>query len=184
MKRFIAEMFSRRRSLSCSAVALATAAAVVLYIYGSPGDYIEPGTWWKLGTGWLLFTAALCAQLLLGQRPGRLVYFAFPGVLALEEALNFAPPDRFYASQQLCFALLLAGWLVIGVMGIASGVEFPRDAAMERLAEREPGKRQAGRTAGRRLRPAGCNKPAGPKSNSRAASRCRISRRKDDPRRD
>ena len=36
------------------------------------------------------------------------------------------------------YGLLLAGWLVIGVMGIASGVEFPRDAAMERLAARIP----------------------------------------------
>ena len=87
-----------------------TAGGSLLYLYCCTGDYVEPGTWWKLGAAWLFFSAALSAQLLIERRPGRFVYFGFPVTLAVEEALNFAPPDRFYASQQLIFSLLLAGW--------------------------------------------------------------------------
>lgn len=110
VKRFISKIFSRRKCAVCAAAGGATAAGSLLYVYGSPGDYIEPGSWWKIGAAGALFSAALSAQLLLGRRPGRLIYFLFPAVLAMEEALNFAPPDRFYASQQLGFSLLLAGW--------------------------------------------------------------------------
>ncbi|WP_367274618.1 phosphoethanolamine transferase [uncultured Victivallis sp.] len=110
MRQFVAKLFPFRKSLIPVVAAALTAAGGLSWIFSCPGDYVEPGIWWKLGAAGLLYSSALSAQLLLGRRPGRFVYFAFPPLLAVAEALNFAPPDRFYASQQLGFSLLLAGW--------------------------------------------------------------------------
>ena len=110
MRQFVAKLFPFRKSLIPVVAAALTAAGGLSWIFSCPGDYVEPGIWWKLGAAGLLYSSALSAQLLLGRRPGRFVYFAFPPLLAVTEALNFAPPDRFYASQQLGFSLLLAGW--------------------------------------------------------------------------
>ncbi|MDR0931862.1 MAG: hypothetical protein LBM70_02445, partial [Victivallales bacterium] len=78
-----------------------------LYCFFCPGDYIEPGALWRLVAVAFLYACALSTTLLLKRRLSRIIYFAFPLVLAIEEALNFAPPDRYYAVQQLIFGLQL-----------------------------------------------------------------------------
>ncbi|MBS1368724.1 MAG: phosphoethanolamine transferase [Lentisphaeria bacterium] len=110
MKQLASGSLPRRGVAVCAAAAGAVAAACFLYWRFSPGDYTEPGTLWKLGIAAALYAAALSVSLLLKRRWARMIYFAFPPFLALEEALNFAVPDRCYASQQLIFSLLLAVW--------------------------------------------------------------------------
>ena len=85
--------------------------ASLLYLCFLPGDFsMEPGAEWKIPLSLLLYSGTLSVALLMNRRPARLIYFAFPLVLVLEEALNFAPIDQYYASGQIPFALLLAAW--------------------------------------------------------------------------
>ena len=100
----------RRAAVLCGAVSGMVALVCIGYLRCCPGDYIEPATMWKLTASAILYAAALSAALLLKRRWARLVYFAFPAVLAWEEALNFAPVDRYYAAYQLAFAMLAAAW--------------------------------------------------------------------------
>lgn len=111
MKQFRFGNLSRGTLLRCGIPAGAMLAASLLYIGLLPGDFsMEPGAAWKIPLSLLLYSGALVAALLLNRRPARLIYFAFPLVLVLEEALNFAPIDQYYASGQIPFALLLAVW--------------------------------------------------------------------------
>ena len=111
MKQFRFGNLSRGTLLRCGIPAGAMVLASLLYIGLLPGDFsMEPGAAWKIPLSLLLYSGALVAALLLNRRPARLIYFAFPLVLVLEEALNFAPIDQYYASGQIPFALLLAVW--------------------------------------------------------------------------
>ncbi len=111
MKQFRFGNLSRDTLFRCGIPAGAMLLASLLYIALLPGDFsMEPGAVWKIPLSLLLYSGALVAALLLNRRPARLIHFAFPLVLVLEEALNFAPIDQYYASGQIPFALLLAVW--------------------------------------------------------------------------
>ena len=98
MKQFRFGNLSRGTLLRCGIPAGAMVLASLLYIGLLPGDFsMEPGAAWKIPLSLLLYSGALVAALLLNRRPARLIYFAFPLVLVLEEALNFAPIDQYYA---------------------------------------------------------------------------------------
>ncbi len=99
-----------RTALRSGLPAGAAVLACLLYLALLPGDSLEPGAQWKIPLSLLLYAGAFFAALQLKRRPARLIYFAFPFVLFLEEALNFAPIDQYYGSGQLPFALLLAVW--------------------------------------------------------------------------
>ena len=110
MKPFRFGNLSRGTALRCGVPAGTALVVFLLYLFLVPGDSMEPGAPWKIPLSLLLYTATLAAALWKLRRPARLIYFAFPLVLAVEEALNFAPIDRYYVSGQLPFALLLAVW--------------------------------------------------------------------------
>lgn len=97
--------------LRCGLPAGTMLLASLLYLCLLPGDFsMEPGAEWKIPLSLLLYSGTLSVALLMNRWPARLIYFAFPLVLVLEEALNFAPIDQYYASGQIPFALLLAAW--------------------------------------------------------------------------
>ncbi len=126
----------RRRAVILTGVVFAAVSVVGGgYLYGCSGDYIEPGTLWKLGLATVLYVAAFAAALLSRRRPARLIYFAFPAVLVCEEALNFAPIDRYYAAYQLGFAFLLAAWCwsIDAALGESIAVKFRRLAGVPTL---------------------------------------------------
>ncbi|UKI31749.1 MAG: hypothetical protein L6W00_29160 [Lentisphaeria bacterium] len=111
MEQFRFSNLPYRILLRCGLPAGTMLLASLLYLCLLPGDFsMEPGARWKIPLSLLLYSGTLSVALLMNRRPARLIYFAFPLVLVLEEALNFAPIDQYYASGQIPFALLLAAW--------------------------------------------------------------------------
>ncbi len=83
--------------------------AGLVYVLIWPGP-IELHCIWLPLLAWFCYATTLTASLLLRRRWARLIYFAFPVILAWEETLNFAPIDQIYALSQLEFSLFLASW--------------------------------------------------------------------------
>ena len=88
MKPFRFGNLSRGTALRCGVPAGTALVVFLLYLFLVPGDSMEPGAPWKIPLSLLLYTATLAAALWKLRRPARLIYFAFPLVLAVEEALN------------------------------------------------------------------------------------------------